>query len=140
VALLCHEHVVGRGIVDESGDDLALALQRDGNREMRDAVHEVRRAVDRIDDEAVGLVGAVDRAAFFGEKAVAGAHARQFLDQDALGALVGIGDEIRRSLHRDLQVFELAEVARERAPRLARGGHHHIESGGDVGHQDARRR
>ena len=61
VAFLGDEHLVGDGIEHDRGDDLAFALQRDGDREMRNAVHEVRRAVDRIDDEAVRLVRPFDR-------------------------------------------------------------------------------
>jgi hypothetical protein len=44
-------------------------------REMRDAVQEVRGAVERIDDQVVGLVGALAATAFLAEEAVAGAPA-----------------------------------------------------------------
>ena len=65
--------VVGR-IVDQAGDDRALALERDRDREVRDAVQEVGGAVERIDDPGVGLVGAFARAAFLAEEAVARAR------------------------------------------------------------------
>ena len=58
-------------IVDQAGDDRALALEPDRDGELRDAVQEIGGAVERIDDPAVGLVGAVARAAFLAEKAVA---------------------------------------------------------------------
>ena len=51
-----------------------------------------------------------------------------------LGALVGGGDEIGRALQRDLQIFDFAEVADETASRLARGGDHHVQGGGEIGH------
>ena len=59
-------------IVDDAGDDLALALERQRDGEDRDAVEEIGGAVERIDDPAVGLVAAGDLAAFLGEEAVAG--------------------------------------------------------------------
>jgi hypothetical protein len=45
--------------VNHAGDDLALPLQRDRDREDRDAVQEVGRAVERIDDPA--MLGVVAR-------------------------------------------------------------------------------
>src|SRR5262249_4457312 len=42
----------------------------------------------------------------------------------------GGADEIARSLDRDLQVLDLAEVALEAARGLAGGGDHHVEEGG----------
>ena len=62
--------LVGR-VVDQAGDDGALALERDRDGEMRNAVQEIGGAVERIDDPAVGLVGAFMRAAFLAEKAIA---------------------------------------------------------------------
>src|SRR6266536_1726170 len=50
--------LVGRRIVDEPGDDGAVARQRDRDRELRHAVQEIGGAVERIDDPAMGLVGA----------------------------------------------------------------------------------
>ena len=82
MAFLGAEQLVGDGIVDDAGHQLAFALQRDGDGEMRHAVHEVGGAVDGIDDEAVGLVLAFDHAAFLAQEAVAGPGLGQFLDQD----------------------------------------------------------
>ena len=65
------ELVHGR-IVDHAGDDLALPLQRDRDREDRDAVQEVGGAVERIDDPAVLVVLAGDHAALLHQEAVAG--------------------------------------------------------------------
>ena len=49
--------------------------------------------------------------------------------EDFFGAPVGGGDEIRRPLERDLQILDLAEIADQRARRLARGGDHHGDEG-----------
>ncbi len=101
---------------------------------MRDAVQEIGGAVERVDDPAVGLVGAFADAAFLAEKAVAGPRLGQFLEQRLLGAAVGGGDEIRRALHRHLKFFHLTEIALEGARGLARSRDHHIERGG-MGHR-----
>ena len=140
LAALGDEHLVGGRIVDQAGDDRALALERDRDGELRDAVQEIRGAVERIDDPAVGLVGAFARAAFLAEKAVAGPRLGQFLQERLLGAAVGGGDEIGRALERDLQILDLAEVALERARGLARGGDHDVEqSGAEHGCRRARK-
>ena len=140
MAFLGGEEIVGDGIVDHARHHLAFALQPDGDGEMRNAMHEIGGAVDRIDDEAVGLVGAFDRAAFLAQKAIAGPRLGQFLDQDLFGALVGAGDEIGRTLHRDLEIFQFAEIADQRAAGLARGGDHHIQGGREIGHHYSARR
>ena len=48
-------------------------------------MQKIRGSIDGIDDEAVRLVAALDSAAFFQQKAVTGASARQFLEQYPLG-------------------------------------------------------
>ena len=63
------EVVIGR-IVDQARDHGALALQADRNRELRDAVQEIRGAVERIDDPGVALVVAFADAAFLADEAV----------------------------------------------------------------------
>ncbi len=126
------EQVFADRIVDQAGDDHAFALERDRNGEMRNAVQEIRGAVERIDDPAVRLVGAFALAAFLAEKAVAGPRLRQFGVKRFLGAAVGGGDEIGRTFQRDLQILDFAEIALERARGLARGGDHDIEQGGMV--------
>ena len=74
LAALGGEQVVVGGIVDQPGDHGAFALERDRDGEVRDAVQEVRGAVERIDDPGVGLVGALAAAAFLAEEAVARAR------------------------------------------------------------------
>jgi hypothetical protein len=53
LALLCREELVRRGIVDDARDDLAVPLEAERDCEMRNAVQEVRGAVERIDDPSV---------------------------------------------------------------------------------------
>ena len=123
VALLGHVHLVRHRIVDEARDELAFPLQRDGNREdagCRAENSSCRRCGSMM--KRWDLSGPSMHARFLDQEAVAGPRARQFLDQDALGALVGDGDEIGRTLERNLQIFEFAEIADQGAAGLARGG------------------
>ena len=73
MALFGGVEVVGDGIEHHARHKLAFALQPDGDGEVRNAVHEVGGAVDRIDDEAVGGIGALQHAAFLAQETVAGA-------------------------------------------------------------------
>src|SRR3546814_7051478 len=52
LALLGPEELVGQRLIDGTGDDLALLLGGDRDREVRDAVQEVQGAVERGDDPA----------------------------------------------------------------------------------------
>ena len=131
-ALLGNEHFLVRRIVDQAGHHCAFALERDRDGELRNAVQEVGGAVERIDDPGVGLVGALAAAAFLAEKAVARPCLHQFGVERLFGAAIGGGDEIGRALERDLQFFQFAEVALERARGLARGGDHDVEQSGMV--------
>src|SRR5262245_53033817 len=124
------EKLVVGGIVDDARDDAAFALERDRDRKVRNAVQKVQRAIDRIDDPAVGLVAALPRAAFLAEETVARTRQFQLLAQDLLRQPVGGSDKIGRPFERDLQVLDLAEVALEPAARLVRGFDHHVEEGG----------
>ena len=49
--------------------------------------------------------------------------------QDLLGAGVGGADEIGRAFERDLELLDLAEIAREAAAGFARGADHHVHQG-----------
>src|SRR4051794_7620048 len=103
------ELFVGR-IVDHAGNDGALTLQRDRDRELRDAVQEIGGAVERIDDPGVALVGAGAVAAFLTEETVTRPGLVKVGVEHFLGALVGERDEIGRALQRYLEVLDLAEV------------------------------
>jgi hypothetical protein len=126
LALFRPEALIGQRLIDQGGRDLALAirhrlLDRDRNREMRDAVKEVRGAVERVDDEArlVGIAG--DLTALLGQDRPVRPRLAQFLDQRLLGTLVGHRDEIGRPLAADLEVLNLVEVAAQARRCLARG-------------------
>jgi len=64
--------IVGHRIVDHPDTICPSRSSPMEMAKMGNAVHEVGGAVDRIDDEAVGSVGAGDRAAFLAQKAVTG--------------------------------------------------------------------
>ncbi len=92
-------------------------------------MQEVGGAVERIDDEGVGLVGALDQAPLLGQEAVARPRLAQHLVERLLGLEVGGGDVIGRALLGDLQLGDLAEIARQPARGLARGFDHHLDCG-----------
>ena len=112
LALLRGEGLVVRRVVDEPGDELAVALERDGDGEDGNAVQKVGGAVEGIDDPAMGGIGAFDLAALLHEEAVAGTRPGQFGEDDLLGAMIGGADEIRRDLSATL---EAAPPRRNRA-------------------------
>ena len=122
------EFFVG-GIVDHAGDQRVLALQADRNRKMRDAVQEIRGAVERIDDPGVGLVIAHARAAFLADEAITWSRLGEVGVEHLLGAPVCHGNEIGGSLQRHLKILDLAEVALETAAGAARRFDHDVDSG-----------
>ena len=127
-------HVVRHWVVGDGPHDLAIALQGDVDREVRDCVQEVGRPVERVDDPGVGLVGALDHAPLFSEEAVAGPRPGQFLEDRLLGLQVRRRDEVRRPLLGDLQLGHFAEVPRQPPRRLARGVGHHLDQRRRRGH------
>ena len=72
------------------------------------------------------------RAAFLAEEAVIRPRLGEVVAQDLFGAPVGGGDEIARPFQRDLQVFDLAEIALEAFAGAERGLDHHVEQCGMV--------
>src|SRR5262245_46229701 len=62
--------LVKDGIVDEAADDLALALQSDGDRKERNAVQEIGGTVEWVDDPAVRPVRTRNQAALLHQEAV----------------------------------------------------------------------
>jgi hypothetical protein len=93
---------------------------------MRNAVHEIRCAVQRVNDEAMCLVGTFDLAFFFHQKAIAGARLGQFFEKNFLGFQIGLTNKIARTFFRYLEIFDLAEIATQGAPGLFDRGTHHI--------------
>ncbi len=91
-------------------------------------MHEVRGAIDGIDDEAVIRVLPLGTALLLTEEAIGGPRLGEFLAQHAFTLLVGSGDEIARTLLRHLQAGHLAVVPLHAAGGLAHGidhdGHH----------------
>ena len=122
------EHLVAGRLVDQPGNDLAIAFERDRDRKMRDPVQEIGGAVERVDDPAVVWIGSFGRALFLEQQTIAGAGAQQLGLQCALGAQIGGRDEIARALDRDLQLLDFAEIAVEGAGRLERGVGHDVDN------------
>src|SRR6266851_7859236 len=130
LAALGDEELLVRRVVDDSGNDRSLAFERDRDRELRNAVQEVGRAVERVDDPAMRLVGALLTAAFLADEAVTGARLGKLAAENLLGAPIRRRDEIGGSLERDLQVLDLAEIPLEAARGLAGGSDHDVDESG----------
>ncbi len=107
---------------------------------MRDAVEEIGRAVDRIDDPARLEGIARNVLAFFEHEAPVGPRVAQLVDQGRLRLAVGVGHEVGRPLAADLQLLDLAEVAANARCRLARGTLHDGDEAGMGDHDQSARR
>ena len=108
---------------------VSIALERNRDRKLRDAMQEVGRAVQRINDPAVRAVGALDLLAFLAEEAIGRTGLEKFLAHDLLGAKVGLRDEVTGAFHGNLQVLHFTEIARERLAGLECCLNHDIEKG-----------
>jgi len=102
--------LITAAIVDDAGVGDALPCEGDGNSEVRMAVGEIDRAVERINDPDAGGVEARGTA-FFGEDAVVGAVRADHLTDD------GFGFEIRG----EFDIMSEAGMMGERAGILGEG-------------------
>jgi hypothetical protein len=109
------------------------AVQADRNGEGRELVHEVERAVERIEEPAQ-LVVAAARVAhlFFGLDRVAGKLAAQACDDRSFAGDVGRGHEVARDrFRRDFLAPQVPEVLEQDPARVLRGldghGQHALE-------------
>lgn len=125
------EQLVLRNVQDEGGKGPPAALARDGDREMGHSVEEVRRPVERIDDETRSA-----RAAFFGlaalfaQESVIDAPTEQDGPELLLRLEIGGRDEVPRPLRTDTEIAPRAEAAHEIVTRRTRRVHHDSELGG----------
>ena len=110
--------LVGRWIEDDPRDDFAIALERDRHSKHRNAVQEVGRAIERIDDPAMGPVRALDLFALLAEEPIGRACLQEFVLDDLFGLPVGIGHEIARAFHGNLQVLHFPEITPSDFPAL----------------------
>ena len=99
---------------------------------------EIGRAVERVDDPGVLAIGAGNLAAFFHQKGIGRAGLLEFVKHDLFGPQVGLGNEVGRTLARDLEVFDLVEIARQRLAGLDGGADHDVEKGGTRHREGAR--
>ena len=129
------EHLVGDRIVERTADGGVAAAQRDRDRVVL-AVDEIGGAVDRIDQPAMLAIAAIDRREFFSRKAPVRVFADQHPADQLLRLLVGIRDEVRRTLDADLEIAEALEMFERQRAGLA-GDRDHVGEDGFiiVGHQ-----
>ena len=113
------EQLVRHWVVDHPAERLAGTAQRDGDRVVL-AVEEVGGAVDRVDQEPMVRIVAVDRGELLAAQAETGVATEQALTDQGLRLEVGVGDEVSRPLHPDVDLAESGEVS---LGHLARGAH-----------------
>ena len=99
----------------------------DGDRELREAVQEVRGSVERVDHPGV-LVARV-LAALLGEEAVRRIGLADGRDQDLLGLAVDLGDEVVAALLADRDAADAVEAAHDDFTGVARGADRNVEQG-----------
>ena len=104
--------------LERAGDVIAATVYEPIRDELFWAVKEVGRPVEWIDDPQPLVVGALGGSRFLHQQAERGTRLRQLGAQDLLGLQVGLGDEVGRTLARDLELFDLAKIANQPAPRL----------------------
>ena len=123
------EELVGQRVIDNARDDLAAFLERDRDRELRQAMQEVRGSIERVNDPAMDPVSLGLGAAFLADKPKFRSGTHQFVADRFLGTPVGGGNEIRGALARHLELLNFAEVARQVAPCAPGSLVHDVDNG-----------
>ena len=124
------EQVIARGVVDDRLLHLAAEGQRDRHAVHREAVQEVRGAIERVDDpHVVAVLGAVLATRFLGQDAVARVGGEDGLDDRGLGRAVDFADEVIRPLGADGQQVQVLRAPVDDRPGCARGLDGDVEHG-----------
>ncbi len=106
------EQIVARRVVDDGLLHHATVCQRDRHAVHGEAVDEVGRAVQRVDDPDIfGMLGAMRAARLFGEDAVVGIGLEKRFDDGFFSHLVHLGHEVIGRLGVDLQDVEVHRCA-----------------------------
>jgi hypothetical protein len=126
-AARCGEQFLAHGIVDYPVFDVLLVLDRDRYREMRHAVQEIRRAVQRVDDPQVVVAGLP--AAFLGENTVVGIGSVCDRDDFLFGQPIHLADEIVALFALDAQCVDAFHMAYDHIAGGARGTDRNVQHG-----------
>ena len=111
------KELLTQGIVDDGVLELALVLAGDGDAEDRVSMHEVRRAIERIDDPERIVLAAC--AAFLGENGMIGIRLVDDGDDLPFGGVIDFSDEVIAALRGDLQAVEARHAANDDFARAA---------------------
>ena len=123
-AARCGEDILAHRIVDSGGFHAALDLHADRNAKLREAVQEIGRAVERVDDpDGIGFALC---AGFLGEDRVVGVVILDDFDDRVFCSTVGVTDEIVVSFLLDIELVELVEMPDEDGAATACCHHGHI--------------
>ena len=108
-AARCCEDLLPHRIVDHADLELAALLGRDRDREHGEAVQEIGRAVERIDDPERVVVAAA--AALLGEDGVLGVVLMNDFDDGPLGGAVDLTDVVVASFEVTLRALQTRQAA-----------------------------
>src|SRR5690606_41500525 len=125
LAALGYEHLVARRVIDDADDHFAIMGQRDRHTVEGEAMDEVRRPVNRVDNPYIlGLLRFLYRyppcEALFAKEGMRREVGADQVADHLLGALVHLSDEIAVRLL-VLQLIEVAQLALDPLAGLGRG-------------------
>ena len=123
------ERAPERRRVDHAQDRPAVLDEAQADREERDAVEEVRRAVERVDDPDGALAVAATRA-LLRQQAVVGELLGEPPGDQRLGVAVGGGHEVAGPLARDLRAGQPPVALEQQRARLLRDRDRGVDHGG----------
>ncbi len=95
---------------------------------MRDAVQEIRGAIQRVDHPLIVVLPRLF-AAFLGQNAVVGVGLAQRLDDVSLGLHIRFADKIATLLGGDVEPFEMVEMAEQNTAGAERGALGDVQNG-----------
>ena len=121
---------VAHRIVDHPDDDFSAQTQRDRNAKMRDAVEEIHRAIERIDDPLMIARLVADDSFFAIKRVLRKTFEQDFCDQ-ILGQHIDLELDVVRG--RALTVSGCSKCARSNSPAARAASLRHLE----IMHHDA---
>ena len=127
------KHLVPRRIHDHPGNQLTSSLQRQRHVEHREAVREIRRAIQRIHVPAIFRCARLP-AAFFGHDGVRGKVAAEPVHDQPLAGAVGLRHQIIGALEIEMPLAARVVLhgTRNQRARFAPDFHRSLKKGGHV--------
>ena len=105
------EHLFVDRFINNPGGNLAIFFERDRHGKMRDAMDEICRAIDRVDDPAAVRIIAGNLAIFFHQKAIIVPRVFKLFFKHFFGADIGGGDKVSWPFAGYLQLINFTVIA-----------------------------